>query len=137
MLNLKLYGAIAAALAVAGMFAIMKVQHSTIGTLRTEVGTATSQREQAMSANLNQAAALDQCIQSNSQWTSLGKGVAELKADLAALDKARAERDAANRLLTERRHNASVPCKAILATDLTATCSGVIDSLRERATEGH
>lgn len=137
LVGLRLYGAIAAALALAVMIGTIKVQHGTIGKLRTDVATAKATLDSVASANLNQAAALDQCLESNAQWMSLGKGVAALKADLAALDKARIERDAANRLLAERRQNATPECKAILATDLTAVCSGLVTSLRERASENH
>jgi hypothetical protein len=136
LVGLRLYGAIAAALALAVMLGTLKVQHGTIGKLRTEVGTVTAQREQAMSANLNEAAALDQCLESNAQWMSLGKGVAQIAANLKELDQAKAQRDIANAQLKEVRKHVTPQCQALQVTDFESICAPVAASLRQRA-ENH
>jgi len=134
--GLKLYGAIAAGLAVLALLGTIKVQHGSNVRLRDQVAGLKQQYDAVLNANEGQAAALDQCKQANDQWVALGKDVAELKADLAELDHAKADRAVLQAKLTERVKHASPQCQAILRTDFGASCGDIANGLRDAA-QGH
>lgn len=129
----KLYAIAGLGLALLISLGANRYQHGKVESLRTDLATAQASLASTVSANESQSAAIDQCLQSNAQWLSLGKGVKELAASLKELDEAKAERAVLQAKLNERWKHVSAQCQTWMDGDFTALCPDVDSSVRDYA----
>ena len=131
--GIRLYAIAGLGIALLISLGVVRYQHGTISSLRTDIATAKANLATAVSANESQSKAIDQCQAANDEWARLAKSPEALAKDLAALAQARADRDSALELLAERRRHATPQCQALLSTDFTAACADIDRSLRDAA----